>query len=86
MRVIVPPALRSYTSEKSEVEGQGNTLADVLVDLDQRYPGMRFRIIDEQDGVREHIKIFINQTQTKEIAVQLKPDDKVLIICALSGG
>jgi molybdopterin converting factor small subunit len=86
MRVIIPPALHTYTDGRREVESNGATLAQVLVDLDRRYPGIRFRIIDEQDGIRQHIKIFINQTQTKAIETQLDPADKVLIICALSGG
>lgn len=86
MRVIVPTALRSYTDERHEVEAQGSNLAEVLVDLDRRYPGMRFRIIDEQDDIRRHIRIFINQTQAKSIQVKLDPSDKILIVCALSGG
>jgi molybdopterin converting factor small subunit len=86
MRIIVPPALRSYTGEKNEVQAKGVTLAEALADLDHHYPGMRFRIIDEQDGIRQHIKIFINQTQAKNIDARLDPADKILIICALSGG
>ena len=86
MRVIVPPALRSYTGGKGEVEGKGATIAAVLADLDHQYPGIRFRMIDEQDGIRRHMKIVVNQTQAKRIAARLDPEDKILIVCALSGG
>ena len=86
MRVIVPPALRSYTGGKGEVEGKGATLAAVLADLDRTYPGIRFRMVDEQDGIRRHMKIFINQTQAKSIAARLDLEDRILIVCALSGG
>ena len=86
MKVVLPPALRSYSKEKSEVQAIGKTLTEVLADLDRRYPGLRFRIIDEQEGIRPHIKIFINQTQTKNINETLDSTDKILIICALSGG
>ncbi len=37
------------------------TLAELLVDLDAHYPGMRFRVVDEQGRVRQHMKIFVNQ-------------------------
>jgi sulfur-carrier protein len=86
MRVIIPPALHSYTEGKGEVSADGATLAEVLAVLDNRYPGMRFRIIDEQGGIRRHIKIFINQTQANGIESSLNPTDKILIVCALSGG
>ena len=86
MRVIIPPALHSYTDGLREVQTKGTTVAEVLAELDRRYPGIRFRMLDEQDGIRRHIKIFVNQTQAASIEVGLKADDKVLIVCALSGG
>jgi molybdopterin synthase sulfur carrier subunit len=62
------------------------TLADLLADLDCGYPGLRFRIINEQDRIREHIKIFINREQAFDLAPSLGPEDEVSILCALSGG
>ena len=50
------------------------------------FPGFRFRIITEQDEVREHIKLFVNQEQVRDLAAPLQPADEVDIICALSGG
>jgi len=86
MRVHIPTALRSYTSGRDEVEAEGATLDDLLRELDRRYPGFRFRIIDEQDGIRPHIKIFINSEQAKDVGVALRKEDEVSILLALSGG
>jgi len=86
MRVFVPTALRSYSGQKGQVDAEGSTLGEVLTDLDRRYPGFRFRIINEQDGIREHIKIFVNQQQTRDLASPLRSSDEIQIICALSGG
>ena len=86
MKVYVPTPLRSYTHRKSQVEAEGHTLDELARDLDRRYPGCRFRIIDEQDHIREHIKIFVNQEQVRTLAVSLQPSDEVQIICAISGG
>ncbi|MGH7272918.1 MAG: MoaD/ThiS family protein [Nitrospiria bacterium] len=86
MKVYIPTPLRSYTKQRAEVEAAGTTLEELLSDLDRRYPGFRFRIINEQDTLREHIKIFINQDQVQDLTVPLKPGDEVQIICALSGG
>ena len=86
MIVHVPTALRSYTGGRAQVEAEGVSLAALLLDLDQRYPGIRFRIIDEQDRIREHIKLFVDQEQAHALAAALAPGAEVHIMCALSGG
>jgi molybdopterin synthase sulfur carrier subunit len=86
MKVLIPSPLRSYTGELSQVEADGSTLAEVLTDLDRRYPGIRFRMIDEQDAIRRHIRIWINQDQVGKLEIALKPADEVIIVQALSGG
>ena len=86
MKIYVPSALRSYTGEEDEVEADGGTLEELLRELDRRYPGFRFRIIDEQDSIRPHIKIFINHEQARELTASLRNEDEVSILLALSGG
>ncbi len=86
MTVHIPSALRSYTKQKSKVAIEGQTLAEVLSALDRRYPGLCFRIITEQDTIRPHIRIFVNEEQVRGLSVALQPDDQIHIICALSGG
>jgi sulfur-carrier protein len=86
MTVYIPTALRSYTGQKGEVDAQGATLGEVLSALDRRYPGLRFRIITEQDTIRQHIRIFVNEEQARDLSAALRPDDQIHIICALSGG
>lgn len=86
MKVYIPTPLRSYTKHRAEVEATGSTLEEILSDLDRHYPGFRFRIINEQDRIREHIKIFINQDQAMDLSTPLQSGDEIQIICALSGG
>ena len=85
MKVLIPSALRSYT-ERAEAEARGATLAALLADLDHQYAGIRFRIIDEQDRIRRHIRIFVNGAQTRDLAQPLAASDEVIIVQALSGG
>jgi molybdopterin synthase sulfur carrier subunit len=84
--VHIPSALRSYTKQKGEIEAEGQTLAEVMSALDRRYPGLCFRIITEQDTIRRHIRIFVNEEQARDLSVALQPEDQIHIICALSGG
>ncbi len=85
MKVLIPTPLRSYTGG-SEVEAEGPTLGAVLEDLDRRYPGIRFRMIDEQDRLRPHIRFFVNGAQVFALSAPLRAADEVQIVQALSGG
>jgi molybdopterin converting factor small subunit len=86
MTVYIPTALRSYTAQQSDVQVDGATLADVLTALDRRYPGIRFRIVTEQDRIRPHIRIFVDEEQLQDLSAPLQRTDSVYIVCALSGG
>ena len=85
MKVLIPSALRSYT-ESAAAEANGATLADLLVDLDRQYKGIRFRMVDEQDRIRRHIRIFVNGEQVRDLGRALAARDEVVIVQALSGG
>ncbi len=85
MKVLIAGPLRSYT-KKREVEATGATFAELLADLDRQYPGLRFRVIDEQDRMRAHMRFFVNGEQTFDITHPLRPTDSVQLVQALSGG
>ena len=85
MKVGIPSPLRSYTNDR-EVEAHGATLAELLADLERRYPGIRFRMIDEQDRVRPHMRVFVNGVQVFDLARALGAGDEIQIVQALSGG
>ena len=86
MKVRIPTPLRSYTDQCSEVDAEGSTLAELLVDLDRRYPGIRFRMVDEQGRIRKHMKVFLNGESARDLDVSVGAADEVVIMQALSGG
>lgn len=86
MRVLIPTPLYSYTGGAQYVDADGATLGELLDDLDRRYPGIRFRMVDEQGAVRRHMRVFVNGEQVFDLARPLRPDDAVNIVQALSGG
>lgn len=85
MRVGIPSPLMSYTGSSS-VDADGADLRALLLDLDRRYPGIRFRMVDEQDRVRRHMRVFVNGAQTFSLDTPLAAEDQVFIVQALSGG
>jgi len=86
MKINIPTPLRSYSGGSAQVSLSAPTLGALLRELDARFPGMRFRIIDEQDGIRPHIKLFVNTELVGDLNRSLAERDEVHIICALSGG
>jgi molybdopterin synthase sulfur carrier subunit len=86
MNVRIPTPLRSYTGQQSVVEGSGSTVDEVLRDLDQRFPGMRFRMVDEQNQVRKHMKLWINDEACRDLSTPVSDADEITIMQALSGG
>ena len=85
MKVLIPGALRSYTRD-AEVDAAGATLDDLFTDLERRYPGLRFRVVDEQGQLRPNMRVFVNGLGVRDLAHALRPDDFVAVVLALSGG
>ena len=86
MHVLVPGPLRSYTNDAAKVSADGATLAEVVGDLELRYPGIRFRIIDEQGKVRPHVKLFVGTDATRDLSSPIPSGATLMIVAALSGG
>jgi molybdopterin converting factor small subunit len=85
MNVLIPAPLRSYTGHR-RVEAVGSSLAEVLEDLNRQFPGIRFRVINEQERMRPHVRFFVNGAQTFDLSLPLCATDEVVIVQALSGG
>ena len=86
MTVLIPSPLYSYTGGLRQLQAEGASLETLLADLDPKYPGMRFRIIDEQGAIRPHMRLFVNRDMVRTLDHPLSPNDEVLIVAALSGG
>ena len=86
MRVRIPTPLRSYTAQAAAVDADGGTVDAVLLDLDRQFPGLRFRMVDEQGRLRKHMKIFVGDESVRDLATRVTADVEISIVQALSGG
>ena len=86
MKVILPSPLTDYTGGKRQIDAAGATLDGVLFDMDRQFAGIRFRMIDEQERIRPHIKLFVNGTQQRSLHAAVEHGDEIIVIAALSGG
>jgi molybdopterin converting factor small subunit len=86
MNVRIPTPLRSYTAQAAVVEADGTTVDEVLVDLNRQFPGLRFRVVDEQGRLRSHMKVFVNKDLVRDLTTTVAAGDEVTLMQALSGG
>jgi molybdopterin converting factor small subunit len=85
-QVMIPSQLTSYTGGATRVPAAGATVGALLEDLDRRFPGLKFRVVDEQDRVRRHVRLFIGKAETRDVNAAIGAADELLIFGALSGG
>jgi molybdopterin converting factor small subunit len=62
------------------------SLADLVDDLDQRWPGMRDRLVEAGPRLREHINVFVDGERQRELATPLRDGSVVHVIPAVAGG
>ena len=86
MKVRLPSPLDSYTGGRRTVDLRGEDLGAVMDALDARFPGVKFRIVDERGRLRRHINLFVNTELVTDLARRLSPSDEIMIVAALSGG
>ncbi|HKU85233.1 MAG TPA: MoaD/ThiS family protein [Casimicrobiaceae bacterium] len=93
MRVRIPSPLRSYTGEPEVLVAVPvlapelpPTVSGVLAALNVNYPGIRFRMVDEQGNVRPHIKLFVGSDVTRDLGSPIPSGATLMIVAALSGG
>ena len=93
VRVRIPSPLRSYTGAPEVrvavpllAPELPPTVSGVLAALNFNYPGIRFRIIDEQGKVRPHVKLFVGSNVTRDLGATIPSGDTLMIVAALSGG
>jgi sulfur-carrier protein len=86
--VRIPTILRTYTGGAKAVEGAGDTLADLLTDLDARHPGLRDRLV--KDGaLHRFVNIYVNDEDVRflgSLDAKLSDGDNVTILPAVAGG
>jgi len=86
--VRIPATLRTYTSGQDEVLLEGSDLATLLRRLDEAFPGLRDRILDETGKPRPYVNVFVNEELVHEPLpqVRLSSGDVVHILPSVAGG
>jgi molybdopterin synthase sulfur carrier subunit len=89
VKVRIPTPLRKLTSGKGEVEIEGQTVQEVIDNLEKHYPGIRERLCDEAGELRRFVNLYINEKDIRFIQgkeTPLNEGDEVSIVPAIAGG
>ncbi len=89
IQILIPTPLRRYTNGEAKVGASGETVGDVLTDLDERYPGLKERVCDPDGEIRRFVNVFVNGENVRKLqgaATPVKGGDEVGIIPAMAGG
>jgi molybdopterin synthase sulfur carrier subunit len=87
--VRIPTPLRTVTKGAAEVQAAGDTVSDVIEDLERQFPGLRDRLMDEGGELRRFINIYVNEEDIRFLEgakTVLKAGDSVSIVPAIAGG
>ena len=88
-KVRIPTPLRKFTGGEEEITASGSTIADVVADMEKRYPGIRERICDAEGNVRRFVNIYVNGDDIRFLSNLQSPvrdGDEVSIVPAIAGG
>jgi MoaD family protein len=89
IQVLIPTPLRTYTSGAAKVQGAGNSIAEVLENLNENFPGLKDRICEADGEIRRFVNVFLNGENVRKLsgaATPVKDGDEVGIIPAMAGG
>ncbi len=87
--VRIPTILRSYTDGAKAVTGSGDTLAELLNDLDSRYRGLRDRLVTETGALHRFVNVYVNDEDVRflgSLDTTLTDGDTVTVLPAVAGG
>jgi sulfur-carrier protein len=89
IEVRIPTILRSHTGGAKVVEGTGDTLNDLLTDLDSRHAGLRGRLVTTEGGLHRFVNVYVNDEDVRFLGAldtKLSDGDAVTILPAVAGG
>jgi sulfur-carrier protein len=88
VEVRIPTILRQYTGGEKAVEGSGESLVELIDDLESRHPGLRERLVDEK-GLRRFVNVYLNDEDVRflgGLATTVSDGDNVTVLPAVAGG
>ena len=87
--VKVPTILRTHTGGEGRIDGEGATVREVLDDLEERYPGIRARLVTDEGALHRFVNVYVNDEDVRYLGAletEVRDGDVVSILPAVAGG
>jgi len=87
--VRIPAPLRKVTNDKDRVEVDAENLADMVQAMEEQYPGIKERLLDEAGELRHFVNIYVNGEDVQfldGLETAISESDEVSIVPAVAGG
>ena len=87
--VRIPGPLRKITNGADKVQLDGANLGALIGALEDEYPGMKERLLDENGDLRYFVNLYLNNEDVrflKGLDTSLNEGDEVSIVPAVAGG
>lgn len=89
VKVRIPTPLKKLTNNQAEIHVEGRTIIEIINNFDKGYPGIKERIVDENNEIRRFVNIYLNGEDVRfldEKETEVKDGDEISIIPAVAGG
>ncbi len=89
IEVRIPTVLRQHTDGEKKVAAEGETLHEVIADLEGRHPGLKGKLVDDDGALHRFINVYVNDEDARFLGGAQTPvedGDVVSILPAVAGG
>ena len=89
INVYIPTPFRHLVGNRANVKARGDTVSEVLRDLDAQFPGFNAQLVDSAGNLAPHINVYVNQVEIQNLqgeTTPMKDGDELAVIPALAGG
>lgn len=88
-KLVFTSALKRFFPELEETQVEGNSVKEVIENLQEKHPKIRHYLFEEDGSLRKHVNIFIKEdliADRQQLSDTVQPKDEILVYQALSGG
>ena len=87
--VRFPAVMKYYVNNQAEFFVPASTVRELVDQIIEQYPSIKFHLVDSEDNLRKHFNVFINGTHIRELNgmdTRLREEDKVILMASAAGG
>jgi sulfur-carrier protein len=89
VEVKIPTVFRKFTGNEATVEVEPGTIADLIDQLDSRYPGFKEQLIASDGNLHRFVNVYVNDEDARyleKLDTKVTEGDRVSLLPSVAGG